>query len=76
MNYTEGYVAFIDILGFSQYVSNEDSVDGTYELFEFMDKFCFLFNTSPELKINVSFFSDSIVLTTDELDNLIIPIYI
>lgn len=76
MEYKEGYVAFIDILGFSTYVSNENNANGTYDLFEFVRKFCYLFNTSPQLKINVSFFSDSIVLTTDDLEKLVAPIYI
>jgi hypothetical protein len=76
MKYREGYVAFIDILGFSTYVSNEENANDTYNLFEFVRKFCYLFNSSPELKINVSFFSDSIVLTADDLEKLIAPIYI
>ena len=44
MEYKEGYVAFIDILGFSTYVSNEENANGTYDLFEFVRKFCYLFN--------------------------------
>ena len=40
MNYKEGYVAFIDILGFSAYVSDEENANGTYDLFEFARKFC------------------------------------
>jgi len=75
MKYKEGYVAFIDILGLSTYISNEENANGTYDLFEFVKKFCYLFNTSPDLKINVSFFSDSIVLTADELKKLVVPIY-
>ncbi len=76
MKYKDGYVAFIDVLGFSTYVSDEENSNGTHDLFEFVRKFCYLFNTSPELKINVSFFSDSIVLTADELERLVAPIYI
>ena len=76
MEYKEGYVAFIDILGFSAYVSNEENVNGTCNLFDFVRKFCDLFNNSSKLKVNISFFSDSIVLTADELEDLITPIYI
>lgn len=74
MQYTEGYVAFIDILGFSNYVNNADNGNQTLDLFEFVEKFCYLFNTSPSLKINVSFFSDSIILSSCSLDKLVIPI--
>ena len=63
MKYKDGYVAFIDILGFSAYVSDENNANGTNDLFDFVRKFSYLFNTSPDLKIDVSFFSDSIVLT-------------
>lgn len=76
MEYTSGYVAFIDILGFSTFVSTEDNGEKTAELFSFINKFCYLFNSSEKLKINVSFFSDSIVITAEELTSLIPPIYI
>ncbi len=76
MKYIEGYVAFIDILGFSQFVSEENNGDKTEKLFSFVDKFCYLFNTSPNLKVKVSFFSDSIVLSSENFANLIAPIYI
>lgn len=76
MTYKDGYVAFIDILGFSTYVSNENNANGTNALFDFVRKFSDLFNTSPDLKIEVSFFSDSIVITANELEDLVAPIYI
>jgi len=76
MKYKDGYVAFIDILGFSAYVSDENNANGTNDLFDFVRKFSYLFNTSPDLKIDVSFFSDSIVLTANELEDLVTPIYI
>ena len=74
MEYTNGYVAFIDILGFSNLVSNEQSADKVKDLFEFVKKIQYLFNSSPELNANVAFFSDSIILSTnnqvkDNLDN-------
>lgn len=72
MEYTNGYVAFIDILGFSNLVSNEQSADKVKDLFEFIKKFQYLFNSSPELNANVAFFSDSIILSTNNQvkDNL------
>ena len=76
MEYSEGYVAFIDILGFSNYVAEKQNAEKVAKLFSFVDKFCHLFNTSEYLGIHVSFFSDSIVLSTDEFVNLIVPIYI
>ena len=45
-------------------------------MFSFVQKFCYLFNTSPELDTKVSFFSDSIVLSSSDFSNLIIPISI
>ena len=76
MEYTEGYLAFIDILGFSTFVSDDKNANKTHDLFEFIKKFCYLFNKSPQLDVNVSFFSDSIVLTANNLDSLVVPIYI
>ena len=76
MEYKEGLVAFIDILGFSQYVMNESNKEKVRSLFQFVEKFCYLFNCSPELAQNVSFFSDSIVLATDNLYQLSISISI
>ena len=46
MEYSEGYLAFIDILGFSKYVSTDENGPKTYDLFEFVKKFCYLFSTS------------------------------
>ena len=76
MQYTEGYLAFLDILGFSKFVEDESNGQATSDLFEFVKKFCFLFNTSPQLNVQVSFFSDTIIITADELENLVLPIYI
>ena len=81
MEYTNGDVAFIDILGFSNLVSNEQSADKVKDLFEFVEKFQYLFNSSPELNTNVAFFSDSIILSTnnqarDNLDMLFWAIWI
>ena len=69
MEYTKGYVAFIDILGFSNLVSNVESAEQVKKLFEFVEKFRYFYNTSPELNVKVAFFSDSIVLTTDNQEN-------
>ena len=68
LEYTEGYVAFIDILGFKQFVSNPDNISKTKDIFDFVSKLQYFFNTTSKLKTKVAFFSDSIVLTTDEFD--------
>ncbi len=72
MEYTNGYVAFIDILGFSNLVSNEQNADKVKDLFEFVEKFQYLFNSTSKLNTNVAFFSDSIILSTNNQpkDNL------
>ncbi len=75
MEYTEGCLAFLDILGFSQYVGSEENFDKTYKLFEFVKRYCWFFNTSPQLKVEASFFSDTIIITAKEFDDLILPIY-
>jgi hypothetical protein len=64
IEYCEGYIAFIDILGFSNYVLNKDNSNNTFELFEFIKKFQYLYNTSPSLNFNIAFFSDSLVMST------------
>ena len=76
MKYTEGYLAFLDVLGFSKFVENEENGQATSDLFDFVNKFCYLFNTTPNLHVQVSFFSDTIIITTDELHRLVLPIYI
>ncbi len=76
MKYTDGYLAFLDILGFSKFVENENNGEATTNLFEFVKKFSHLFNTSPELNVQVSFFSDTIIITSEKLDKLIVPIYL
>lgn len=76
MKYTEGYLAFLDILGFSNFVRDESNGQETEKLFEFIKKFCYLFNTSPQLDVNVSFFSDTIIITSKELSKLQVPICI
>lgn len=76
MEYVQGYVAFIDILGFSSYVSDEKNAAKTKDLFSFIEKFRYLYNTSPDLHTQVSFFSDSIVITSEELESIILAIYI
>lgn len=69
MDYTQGYVAFIDILGFSNYVSDKQNAEKVKDIFEFVRKFQYLFNMSPELNTKIAFFSDSIVLTTDDKED-------
>ena len=76
MEYTQGYVCFIDVLGFSSYVKEDTNIEKTYGLFDFIKKFCYLFNDTKNLETQVSFYSDSIVITTSKLDWLIPTIYI
>ena len=68
MEYVEGYVAFIDILGFSQFVSDETNGENVKKLFQFIEKYCYFFNTSTQLFLNVAFFSDSIVLASNNIN--------
>jgi len=70
INYTEGLVAFIDILGFSNMVLDEGNANKVKDITEFVSKFQGLFNSSPQLHTKVAFFSDSIVLTTDKMSHL------
>lgn len=75
-NYKEGYVAFLDILGFSNYVkSNENDARSIEELFEFVDKLKQIFNSKSGIELD--FFSDSIILMTDryEFNNFLFPIW-
>ncbi|WP_302772700.1 hypothetical protein [Anaerotignum lactatifermentans] len=74
MEYKEGYVAFIDILGFSAYVMDENNFQTTKELFAFVKKFCDIFNENKKIDIDVSFFSDSIVLTSNDMQKILINI--
>lgn len=79
MEYSYGYVAFVDILGFSKYVAEEKNGQIINNLFNFVRKFQYLFNTSPQLNAKVAFFSDSLVLTTtveDGLPMLLLAIWI
>lgn len=76
MKYDEGYVAFIDILGFSNFVSKEENVEKVNDLFKFVHNFSDLFNDEEKLGVKVSFFSDSIVISAKLLDRLLAPILI
>lgn len=66
LKYSEGYVAFIDILGFSEYVINEDNGEKTKQLFSFIKSICDKFNKNNKLCLGLSFFSDSIVLVSEK----------
>lgn len=75
MQYSQDYVAFIDILGFSNYVSNEGNAEKTQDLFAFIEKFRYFYNTSPQLNVKISFFSDSIVIVSPDIESIIIAIW-
>lgn len=64
-NYSEGYIVFMDILGFSKIIESNNSVGTIKEIFEFANKIMYLFNTSDISGVKITFFSDSFVLTTN-----------
>lgn len=68
MKYHRGFVAFMDILGFKNYLCNEDNeIDKVYSIFDFAEKISYFFNTSNINGVKIEFFSDSFVLTTEEV---------
>lgn len=69
MKYSYGYVAFIDILGFSNLILQKNTIEDVNTMIEFVFKFRYLYNTSNKLKVKIEFFSDSIVMTIDENSN-------
>ena len=70
MEYTEGYLAFLDILGFSKFVEDEKNGQATADLFKFVEWFSDFFNKDSKHKVNVSFFSDTIIITSEEFQGL------
>lgn len=69
IEYKNGYVAFIDILGFSKLVEKKENYNDSKNLFEFVDNICKFFNKS-RLDVKLAFFSDTIIITSD-LCNLV-----
>lgn len=67
MQYTKGYVGFIDILGFGKYVSEKNNSKTIKDLFYFINKFQSFFNESS-LSVKIAFFSDTIILTVEEIE--------
>ena len=76
INYAQEYVAFIDILGFSNFIFDDQNAEKVKDIFEFVGKFQHLFNTSPELNTKIAFFSDSIVLTTDDKEKSLTMLFL
>lgn len=76
MEYTEGYLAFLDILGFSKFVEDEKNGQATADLFKFVEWFSDFFNKDSKHKVNVSFFSDTIIITSEEFQGLNMPIFL
>lgn len=75
IKYTEGYVAFIDILGFKNFVNVRENAEKTKELFDFVAIIKDLFNNQEKWGIKMAYFSDSIVITTeDNWLKLLVPI--
>lgn len=69
MDYSYGYVAFLDILGFSDLVLQKNTIEEINKMINFVDKYRYLFNTSDDLHVKIEFFSDSIVMTIDDTSN-------
>jgi hypothetical protein len=51
MEYTEGYLAFLDILGFSKFVEDEKNGQATADLFKFVEWFRDYFNKDIKHKV-------------------------
>ena len=64
VEYKDGYVAFIDILGFSKFVEKKENYSNSKNLFDFVDNVCHFFN-SNKLDVKLAFFSDTIIITSD-----------
>ncbi len=69
MEYIYGYVAFLDILGFSNLVLQENTIEDLNKMINFVYKFRYLLKTSDDLNVKIEFFSDSIVMTVDDTSN-------
>lgn len=69
MQYKTGYVAFIDILGFCNYIKEERNPSKINDLFLFGTKVQNLFRANPELQ--VALFSDTLIFTSSSIKGLI-----
>ena len=66
--YDEGIVAFVDILGFSEYIKKEEHTPNKVSnIFEFMKKIIYLYSDGKIGGVKIAFFSDSCILTTNNL---------
>ena len=77
IEYKEGLVAFVDILGFSKLVSKNNSVNVARIIFDSIEKYQDFYNRTKKLKAQIAFFSDSIVITVDDgrVEDLLFPIW-
>ena len=73
LQYEKGYVAVIDILGFSKYIADPSNIEHTINTFSFINEITNIFNQS-NTKTRMSFFSDSIFIATDKIEHLYMPI--
>lgn len=69
MQYKTGYVAFIDILGFCNYIKEERNPSKINDLLLFGAKVQNLFRAEPELQ--VALFSDTLIFTSSSIKGLI-----
>lgn len=65
--YTKGLIAFLDILGFKNYIKNRKSCEEVIEIYNFIESISYLYNSSNIGGIKIAFFSDSFVLSTEEI---------
>lgn len=66
MQYTEGYLAFIDILGFSEWVKVEGNMESVEKVIKDINRVCDYINEIKKLGVKAAFFSDSIVLMEED----------
>lgn len=64
VEYKNGYVAFVDILGFSNLIMKEENYYGSKKLFDFVENICEFYNSNG-LDVKLAFFSDTIIITSD-----------
>lgn len=75
--YSKGYVAFIDILGISDFMKDDKNGCGILNLYHAIGRIQDLFNNMPELSANIAVFSDSVIITTNrDFRDFILPINI
>lgn len=68
-NYDEGIVAFIDILGFSEYLKSNTDPAKVKSVFDFIEKLKYVYSDSEFDAVKIAFFSDSFILATNNVNS-------